>query len=223
MANYFTNLAEWAPLLLEGAAVTVLVSVLTMILGTALGLIIALLLVIPGKGHYRFVSILARIYVDVLRGLPIIVTLFIIYFGLPMIGLQISSNAIVAGTVGLTLALSAYLAEVFRAAIISIEPSQLEAAAATGMTIRQAYRLIIIPQATLIAVPTLGGYFIGLLKDTSLLGFISVNELMRTGISLVSQTFLPFDIYLTIGAIYLVMSLVASILVSRLERNLRPL
>jgi His/Glu/Gln/Arg/opine family amino acid ABC transporter permease subunit len=223
MSGYFSDLRDWYPLFLQGAVTTVGVSIATMVLGTALGLLLALLRLLPCKGLLRIVPWVIRAYVDLFRGLPVIVTLFIIYFGLPTVGLEISSNAIIAGTVGLTLTLSAYLTEVFRAAIAAVDPGQMEAARAMGMSLPAAYRRIVVPQALLVAVPTLGGYFIGLLKDSSLLGFISVSELMRSAVMLVSESFKPFEIYMTVGAIYLALSLLSSWLVSLLEQRLRPL
>ena len=219
MGGYLSDLRDWSPLFLQGLVVTVGVSVATMTLATALGFLLALMRNLPTTGLLLLLPPLIRCYVDLFRGLPIIVTLFIIYFGLPVVGLEISSNPIIAGTVGLTLKLSAYLCEVFRAALAAVDPGQMEAARALGMSLTQAYRRIVAPQALLVAVPTLGGYFIGLLKDTSLLGFISVTELMRSAVMLVSDSFKPFEIYMTVGAIYLVLSLIASHFVSRIERG----
>lgn len=223
MDGYLSDLRDWYPLFLQGLMATVGVSIVTMALGTALGFLLALLRNLPTTGLLRILPGLIRCYVDLFRGLPIIVTLFIIYFGLPAVGLEISSNPLVAGTVGLTLTLSAYLCEVFRAALAAVDPGQMEAARALGMSLPQAYRRIVTPQALLVAVPTLGGYFISLLKDTSLLGFISVTELMRSAVMLVSDSFKPFEIYMTVGAIYLGLSLIASLVVSRIEMRLRPL
>jgi polar amino acid transport system permease protein len=112
---------------------------------------------------------------------------------------------------------------VFRAALAAVDPGQMEAARSLVLSLPQAYCRIVAPQALLVAVPTLGGYFIGLLKDTSLLGFISVTEFMRSAVMLVSDSFKPFEIYMTVGATYLVLSLIASHVVSRIEMRLRPL
>ncbi|MEA2247698.1 MAG: polar amino acid transport system permease protein [Solirubrobacteraceae bacterium] len=225
MSDYLHNLWDWSPQLLHGVQVTLLVTIVSTALAIVAGLLIAIARIWASErgGAARILGFALRAYVETLRGLPIIVTLFIIYFGLPTVGLTIASNALIAGILGLSLALAAYLAEVFRAAILSVESGQMEAALSFGMKRSDAYMRIVIPQALVVAVPTLGGYFISTLKDSSLLGFISVVELMRTAIDLVSVTFLAFQIYLTIGAIYLVLSLVASWVVAHIEQRLRPL
>jgi His/Glu/Gln/Arg/opine family amino acid ABC transporter permease subunit len=188
-------------------------------------LIIGLVVGLARIGNYRgkrLVRPFLIAYVDTLRGLPTIVTLFILYFGLPSVGVTISNQPIVVGIVGLSLMLGAYLSEVFRAAIMAVDSGQTEAALSIGMARWQAFVRIVLPQALLIAVPTLGGYFIGLIKDSSLVGFISVVELLRTGNLIVAATFRPFEVYLIIGAIYLILSLVASRVVILIERRLRP-
>jgi len=225
MSKYLHNLSDWSPQLLHGVEVTLVVTIVSTAIAMGAGLLIAIARIwaMERGGPFRILGFLLRAYVETLRGLPIIVTLFIIYFGLPTVGLTVSTNALVAGIFGLSLSLAAYMSEVFRAAIQSVEAGQMEAALAFGMKRTDAYRRIVIPQALVVAVPTLGGYFISTLKDSSLLGFISVVELMRTAIDLVSVTFLAFQIYLTIGAIYLALSLAASWVVARIERRLRPL
>ena len=175
-----------------------------------------------GGGVQRAIRLILRAYVETLRGLPLIVTLFLIYFGLPSVGVTVS-DPLVAGILGLTLCMGAYQSEVFRAAILAIDKGQMEAALAFGMSGYRAYRHIVLPQALLVAVPTLGGYFIGLLKDTSLLSFISVTELMQTANNLVAATFRAFEIYLMVGLIYLALSFGSAWLVSIVERRLRPL
>lgn len=225
MSDYLHNLSDWSPQLLHGVEVTLLVTIVSTAVAMAAGLLVAIgrIWAMERGGPYRILGFCLRAYVETLRGLPIIVTLFIIYFGLPTVGLTVSTNALVAGIFGLSLSLAAYLSEVFRAAILSVESGQMEAAVSFGMKRSTGYARIVLPQALVVAVPTLGGYFISTLKDSSLLGFISVVELMRTAIDLVSVTFLAFQIYLTVGAIYLVLSLAASWVVARIERRLRPL
>ena len=115
------------------------------------------------------------------------------FFGLPSIGITISSSAIVVGIFGLTLNLGAYLSEAFRAAILAVDPGQMEAAVSIGMSRIEGYRHVVLPQAAVIVIPTLGSFFIGLIKDTSLLTFISVSELMNTGNEIEASTFLAFQ------------------------------
>jgi polar amino acid transport system permease protein len=220
--QYVQDFIQWAPLFWHGVLVTIQISITAMFLSMVLGLLIALGRITEGGGPAHLLRLVLRGYVEVLRGLPLIVTLFLIYFGLPVVGIRIS-DPLIAGVLGLTLALGAYLSEVFRAAILAIDKGQMEASLAFGMSRYAAYRHIVLPQALVVAVPTLGGYFIGLLKDSSLLSFISVTELMSTGNELVSITFRAFEIYLMIGAIYLVLSFVAAWFVAIVEKRLRPL
>ena len=225
MASIVNDLLEWSPLLLSGIWITLLVSVLTMTFSTVLGAGVALLRVAPYTNAPwlgRIARGLLSAYVDVMRGIPLVVLLFILFYALPSAGINISREPLVVGILGFTMNVTAYLSEVWRAAIRSIDPGQMEAAMSIGMSPRKAYQRIILPQAALIAIPTLGGYLISTLKDSSLLGFVSVMDLMRTGILLVSTTFKAFLIYFTIGVLYLVLSLIASFLVIRVEKRLTP-
>jgi His/Glu/Gln/Arg/opine family amino acid ABC transporter permease subunit len=225
MSEIVADLIQWAPLLLRGIWITIVVTLVTMALSTVFGAGVALLRIAPfsgapllGKAVHGFL----RVYVDVMRGIPLVVLLFILFYALPSIDLTISRDPLLVGILGFTLNVTAYLSEVWRAAIRSIDPGQMEAATSLGMSPRKAYQRIVMPQAALTATPTLGGYLISTLKDSSLLGFVSVMDLMRTGILLVSTTFKAFQIYFTIGIIYLLMSLVASVFVVRVERWLTP-
>jgi His/Glu/Gln/Arg/opine family amino acid ABC transporter permease subunit len=213
------NWASWLPQLLEGTEVTVLATISTMAIASVLGLILALI----RSAHIPIVHQAVIVYVEIFRGLPTIVILFLAYFGLPSVGIGFSGNPVIVGIIALSVNLSAYLSEVFRAAISAVDPGQMEAALSIGISAIQSYSRIILPQALLIAVPSLGSFLIGLLKDTSLLSFISVTELMKTGNDIVATTFLAFQVYILIGIMYVILSLLSSRLVLWLERRLRPL
>ena len=223
LSQYLNDLHTWAPALIAGIQATLLITFASMALSMVIGLLVSIARLAKPGPWYRPVHWLLRAYVETLRGVPMIVTLFILFFGLPAIGFTISKNPLVVGIAGLSVCLGAYMSEVFRAAILSVDPGQMEAAQSLGMGKTKAYQRIVLPQAFLVAVPTLGSYFIALLKDTSLLGFISITELFRTGIELVSITFRAFEIYFTIGGIYLVLSLIAAWAVGKIELRLRPL
>ena len=167
------------------------------------------------------ISPLLRIYWRSLRGTPLMLQLYFIFFFLPEIGIQVP--ALATAILGLAVNYSAYESEIYRSGLQAIPVGQMEAALAFGMSGYRAYRHVVLPQALLVAVPTLGGYFIGLLKDSSLLSFISVSELMQTANTLVSATFRAFEVYLMVGAIYLMMSFAAAWLVAIVEGRLRPL
>jgi His/Glu/Gln/Arg/opine family amino acid ABC transporter permease subunit len=207
---------KYLPALLRGALVTIEVTCLSMIFGTLLGLLaaIARLSGFPGVVH------LIKTYVEICRGLPVIVLLLIIYFTLPQFG--IFFPAFWAGVTGLSINLGAYLSEVFRAAILAVDVGQREAAISIGMSETQAYTRIILPQAFVVALPTVGGYFIAVLKDCSLVSFITVNELLRQGTIIIAATFESMRVYLLVGIIYLAMSSVSARAINWAERRLKP-
>ena len=213
---FFVLIPEHFPYLLEGAVVTLELSVLSMALGILLGLVVAL-----GRLSGRWwLEWPLRAFVEVWRDVPLIVQLLVIYFTLPTIGIVLPGFW--AGILGLSLNMGAYLSEVFRAAIQSIDPGQREAGLSIGMSRSMIYGRVILPQALRIAIPTVGGYFISLLKDSSLVSFIAVNELLRHGSILINNTFRSMEIYMMVAIIYFIMSFVASRLVIRIERILTP-
>ncbi len=213
---FFVLIPEHFPYLLQGAVVTLELSVLSMALGIVLGLVIAL-----GRMSGRWwLEWPLRAYVEIWRDVPLIVQLLVIYFTLPTIGIVLPGFW--AGILGLSLNMGAYLSEVFRAAIQSIDPGQREAGLSIGMSRTMIYSRVILPQALRIAIPTVGGYFISLLKDSSLVSFIAVNELLRHGSILINNTFRSMEIYLMVAIIYFFMSFVASRLVLRVEHVLTP-
>jgi His/Glu/Gln/Arg/opine family amino acid ABC transporter permease subunit len=213
---FFVWAPEHLPFLLQGAVVTLQLAVISMIFALMIGLAVAL-------GHLhspRWLRGVFKCYVEIWRDVPLIVQLLVIYFTLPQIGIVLP--AFLAGILGLSLNLGAYLSEVFRAAIGSVDKGQREAATSIGMSPLMAYRRIILPQAFLVALPTIGGYFIALLKDCSLVSFIAVNELLRHGQILITTTFQSMEVYMMVAMIYFVMSFAASVLVRWLEQRLTP-
>lgn len=213
---FFVLIPEHFPYLLQGAVVTLELSVLSMAIGILLGLVVAL-----GRLSGRWwLEWPLRAYVEVWRDVPLIVQLLVIYFTLPQIGIVLPGFW--AGILGLSLNMGAYLSEVFRAAIQSIDPGQREAGLSIGMSRTMIYGRVILPQALRIAVPTVGGYFISLLKDSSLVSFIAVNELLRHGSILINNTFRSMEIYMMVAIIYFIMSFVASRMVLKAEQVLTP-
>jgi len=213
---FFVLVPKYLPFLLEGALVTVELSVISMSIAIVLGLLVA----VGRLSGIRALDWLLQVYVEVWRNVPLIVQLLLIYFTLPEVGLTLP--AFWAGVLGLSLNLGAYLSEVFRAAIGSVDKGQRDAAISIGMSRVTAFRRIVLPQAFLIALPTLGGYFISLLKDCALVSFIAVNELLRNGTIIISSTFRSMEIYLMVAMIYFAMSFVSSRLVRWLELRLTP-
>jgi polar amino acid transport system permease protein len=155
--------------------------------------------------------------VEVIRGTPLLVQLFIVYYGLPSYGVRL--DPFMAGFLTLGIHYGAYLSEVYRAGILSIDRGQWEAAASIGMGRGAVLREIILPQAVRTILPPVGNYFISMLKDSALTATISVNELLRAGQLRVAITFRAMDIYLMVAAIYLALSYPISLLIRRLEER----
>jgi polar amino acid transport system permease protein len=161
---------------------------------------------------------LVTIYIDVVRSIPILAILYLIYFGLPGIG--ISFSAFVSGVIGLGVVYSTYVAEVLRAGVQSLHKGQKEASLAVGMTPFSTFRWIILPQAVRVVVPPLLLTLISLLKDTSICALITVNELMLTSKLIMSEFFLPLHIFVLVGLIYFAIAWPMSLFVRWLEPQL---
>ncbi|MBH8556086.1 amino acid ABC transporter permease [Nostocaceae cyanobacterium CENA357] len=170
---------------------------------------------------------IARAYVDFFRGTPLLVQIFMIYFGLPALaqnfGFIFSLNRLAAAVIALNLNSAAYIAEIVRAGIQSIDPGQTEASQALGLSSVQTMRHVIFPQALRRMLPPLGNEFISLLKDTSLVAIIGFEELFRKGQLIVAENYRSFEIYATVALVYLFLTLLSSQAFSRFERSLNPI
>jgi polar amino acid transport system permease protein len=215
MVLRFDLIAGYIPLMLQGMKLTIQLTASAVAIGTVIGLFGSLLRISTIKP----VSWFARAYVDFFRGTPLLVQIFLIHQGLPQIlNMAQPLPNYVSGLVALSLNSGAYIAEIFRAGIKSIHKGQMEAARSLGMTSMQAMRYIILPQAFKRSIPPLGNEFIAMLKDSSLVSVISLQELMMTGRMTSGRTFKPFETYITVAILYLVMTLTISQFVSYLER-----
>jgi polar amino acid transport system permease protein len=213
-AAFLQQAIAFLPILLKGAVVTVQVTVLSFMLSSVVGLALALMRLSP----VRAVSTIGASIVNVIRGLPIIVQLFYIYFVLPDIGIQLS--AFQAGVIGLGIAYSAYQAENFRAGIEAVDAGQHEAARALGMRGALVMRRVILPQAFRIALPPYGNTLVMMLKDSSLVSTITVAEMTRAGQLIASSTFQNMTVYTLVALLYLLMSLPLVYGLRRLERRM---
>mgnify|MGYP001553926323 FL=1 len=217
MIEFFTQFApHYLPRLLKGAVVTLELSFISMALGITTGLVCA----VAVQTKNRVAIWIVRGYVEVCRGVPLLVILYFTYFLLPEVG--ISLPAFWAAVLGLTFNLGAYLSEVFRASIEAVDTGQYQAGMALGMKRWAIYWKIILPQAMAIAIPTVGGYFISLLKDCSLVSVIAVEELLRQGKYIISENFRSVETIMLVGIIYFIMSFGAAAIIRRVERWLRP-
>ena len=211
-------------------ATTVSIAVVAQLLGIALGLLSAL----AGLSRLGPVRALSAAYVLVIRGTPLIVQIFFVYFGanlffgfslfpreVAIAGFTLS-GAILAGTVALAINEGAYMSEIIRAGIQSVDPGQMEAALSVGMTRGLAMRRIVLPQAARVIVPPLGNEFNGMIKNTSLLAFIGVYELFFDAEVHYSTTFKPVEYFLAVAFWYLVLTTIWSLIQARIERRLNP-
>ena len=214
LATFVEHAQDFLPILLKGAVVTVEVTVLSFLFSSVIGLGLALMRLSPIKA----VSTAGATIVNIIRGLPIIVQLFYIYFVLPDIGIQLS--AFQAGVIGLGIAYSAYQAENFRAGIEAVDPGQREAAEAMGMRGALIMRRVILPQAFRIALPPYGNTLVMMLKDSSLVSTITVAEMTRAGQLIASSTFQNMTVYTLVALLYLVMSLPLVFGLRKLERRM---
>lgn len=205
--------AQSLPILLKGTLLTIQFAVASMVLGLILGLVIAIVRI----GHNRILNAVAQGYVSLMRGTPLLVQMFVIYYGLPQVGVALDPTS--AGILTLTLNTGAYLSESMRAAILGIGRGQWAAAHSLGLTHVQTLSYVIGPQALRLAVPTLGNTLISLIKDTSLVSVITVTELLRSTQEVIAATFQPLPLYIAAAAIYWVLSTLLSRLQVHIEKR----
>jgi His/Glu/Gln/Arg/opine family amino acid ABC transporter permease subunit len=202
------------PALLWGAVLTVELSVLSILIGFCLGILIGLVRLAKSF----FPRSLAIVYINCIRGTPLLIQLFLIYYGLPQVGLSLTP--FVAALAGMSINDSAYVAEITRGAVESIDRGQWEAARASGLNYFQMLRHVIFPQALKRMLPPLGNEFIQLIKASSLVSTIAMVELTRTAQLIASSTFRPMELLVGAALIYLVMNLVLSYTLGRFESRL---
>jgi len=198
----------------EAAGYTVQITVLGVLLGLAIGLIVSLGRIAKNK----VVSTICRAYIFLIRGTPLLVQLFIVYYGLTSV---VTIDPIPSAVIALGVHNGAYIAEIFRGSIQSIHYGQMEAARSLGMTRSKAMRRIILPQAFKRAVPSLGNQLIIALKDSSLASTIAVPELMLRGRQMGSSTFMYMEMFIIVGIWYLLMTSVLSFVIHRTEKKLK--
>ena len=214
MSFDFSLIWNSLPLLLAGAGVTIEITAIAVGLGFIFGLITS----VCRLSGVKVLQVIAVCYVNIIRGTPMLVQIFLIYFALPMvIGERI--NPFVAAVAACSINSGAYVSEIFRAGIQSVDKGQMEAARSLGLSWMQTMRYVILPQAFKHVIPPLGNEFISMTKETSLVSVIGFEELTRRGQLIIAKTYGSFEIWLTVAAIYLVMTLTIARLVSYLERR----
>ncbi|MEB8238208.1 amino acid ABC transporter permease [Raoultella ornithinolytica] len=207
-------ISSFWPMLYAGLVFTIPITLISFSLGLLLGFIVALIR-LYGPAPLKSV---VRFYVWIIRGTPLLVQLFLIFYALPSVGLTL--DAFPAAVIGFTLNVGAFTSEVIRATLLSVAKGQWEAAHSIGMSWGQSLRYIILPQAARVAVPPLSNTFISLVKDTSLASVITVPELFLAAQRIAAVTYQPLILYSEAALLYLLISSVLSYLQSRLELRL---
>lgn len=213
--DFITSTLAVIPQLLVSVPVVLQLAFGAMALALGLGLLVAL----ARLSSSNLLKAIATTFVEVMRGTPLLVQLVYIFFVLPSIGIEI--EPVPAGILGLGLNYAAYLSEVFRSAILSVEHGQTEAALSLGYTPRSTLWRVVIPQSFVVSLAPIGNYFISLVKDTALTSVIAVAEILKTANMINSQTFQTTQIYTAAALLYLVISLPLSRAVILLERKVR--
>jgi His/Glu/Gln/Arg/opine family amino acid ABC transporter permease subunit len=204
-------------LLFKGLRKSLWLSALAMVLALVGGLPIAL----ARMSSFKPLSWVASVYINVVRGIPLLILIIYVYFGLS-IWLDINFTAFQAGIIALTILHTAWMAEIYRAGLQAVPKGQREAAASLGMGRIRGFFSVTLPQAVRLVIPTAGNDFVGMVKDTSLVGIIGIFELYRTGQKLVSDTFLPFEVWTIVAAMYIAVVFLIDQIVRFLERALAP-
>ena len=207
-------LREAAPTLLTGAGYTIVFALASMIGGLAIGMPVALMRISP----WAVVRLPASLYVSLMRGTPLLVQIFVIYYGLPSIGIEFTP--VTAGILALSLNAGAYLSESLRGAIRAVSEGQWRASFSLGLGYWQTLHHIILPQALRIAVPSMSNTLISLIKDTSLVSVITMTELMLATKEVIAVSFRPLPLYIAAACIYWLLSLFFEAIQRRAERRL---
>lgn len=212
----FSLIIKTLPVFIKGSVMTVQLTFFTIIIGSLLGL----LFVLMRMSKNSVLSSIATFYTWIFRGTPLLLQLFFFYYGLPTLGDAFKLKPFEAAIIGLGLNCGAYMSEIIRGGIISIDKGQFEAAKSLGFNYIETMVKIILPQTYKRLIPPLGNEFIAILKDTSLVTSISMVELMRTAQQMYSTTFRPIEMFTTAGILYLVMTTVFTGIFSLLEKKL---
>lgn len=205
---------ELLPMYLNGCLVTIELTIASMIIGTVIGIFLALFKI----SHIKILNYISGFYISVFRGTPLLLQIIFIYYTLPSFGIELSP--ITAGIIALSLNFAAYMAETIRGGILAIEVGQFEASKALGFNYFQTMSRIILPQTIRIILPPVGNLTVAMLKDTSLVSAISLVELMRAAQQMYSTTFRPVETFILAGVFYFIMTTVLTRMYIFIEKKL---
>ncbi len=208
--NPYLKILAFVP---DGLVATFSVTIISIVFSLVIGLFAGL-----GRiSHNTLINRIATVYVEIIRGIPLLVQLFYIYYAL---GRMVNLPATLSAVIAMAVCYGAYMGEIFRAGIESISKGQMEAARSLGMTSAQAMRYVILPQAFKTILPPIGNEFVALLKDSSLVSILAVSDLLRRGREFASESFTYFETYTTVALIYLIITLFLSKLISIMEERI---
>ncbi|MBU3159964.1 amino acid ABC transporter permease [Clostridium frigoris] len=205
---------EVFPVLLQGSLMTLELTVLSVVLGSLLGMLTALLKLSKNK----IIATVAGFYTWIFRGTPMLLQLFVFYYGLPFVGIKLSPFQ--AAIIGLSLNSGAYMAEIIRGGILSVDKGQFEACRSLGFTYLDTMKRVVLPQTFKIIIPSVGNEFITMLKDTSLVSVIAMEEVMRSAQLLYASTFKPMEVFFLTACLYLLMTTIFTTVFSHYEKKL---
>ncbi|MBT2731986.1 amino acid ABC transporter permease [Carnobacterium sp. ISL-102] len=209
-----TILTTYPDVLIDGFLNTLYSSIIALFFSLIIGTLMAILQLSKTK----WINLLANAYVEFFKNIPLLIIVMFFYVVIPLY--WFSMNGFTAGTIGLTIYTSAFIAETVRAGIMGVPKGQTEAGLSTGLTQNETMRYIVLPQAFKIVIPPLGNQFINLVKNSSVLAMVTGLDLMYQGDLIASETFNTFDTYILIGAIYLIITLPLTYLMGYIERRL---
>jgi len=205
---------KYWPLFLEGATTTVLLSFFSVIVGVGCGTLMAL----ARLSSNQFLSKAAKVYIDIIRGTPLLVQLYLVYFGLATV---LDLNDFVSGVIAVSVNTTAYIAEIIRGGIQAVDKGQYEACMSLGLPYSKSMQKVILPQAIRIMVPSFINQFVITLKDTSILSIIGIAELTQTGKVIIARNLQSSQMWLIVGVMYLIVIVLLTKLSAHLERNLK--
>lgn len=212
----FSVMGRFIPMLLDGVKLTILLTLASVGIGVVIGLVTALM----KMSRLKVLSYIATTYIEIVRGTPILVQLFIIFYGLPQL-LGFTIPEFIAAVVALAFNSGAYVSEIIRAGIQAVDRGQTEAAYSLGMNSSMTMRYIVIPQAVKNILPALVNEFITLIKESSVVSVIGISELMRKANAIQSITYRPFEPLITVAFVYFIMTFSLSKFMGRIERRLK--
>ncbi|MFT8319708.1 MAG: amino acid ABC transporter substrate-binding protein/permease [Bacillus sp. (in: firmicutes)] len=215
-AGFFSLLKESFPSLLSGLKLTLLLTVASLLIATVLGIVFGLLRIAKNK----VLNTIAVIYIDIFRGTPLIVQAFFIYFGIPA-ALDFRISAVAAGLITLSLNAGAYMAEIVRGGIQSVDKGQMEAARSLGLPYGKAMRKVVLPQAIQLMIPAFINQFVMTLKDTSILSIIGINELTQSGKIIIARNLESFQMWLIVGIMYFIVIMILTKVSNALEKRIK--